>query len=449
MSDGGRLYSELFGDAAVSAQLSDSATIQAMLDVEVALAAVQADRGIIPARSADAIAAAARAQDVDRPTVARQAASAGNVAIPLIADLRKRVALIDRSAATWVHFGATSQDIIDTALVLQLRAAVPRVRARLDAAATTARTLASAHVHTVMVGRTWLRHATPITFGLTAAGWADALRRVFVRLGSALDDVSVLQLGGATGSLAGLGDQAIAIGDAVAARLGLANPTMPWHTHRDRVASLACALGVVCGVLGKIARDVALLSQTEIGELGLAGGGGSSAMPHKRNPVECALAIAAAIRAPGLVATVLSAMAQEHERGLGGWPAEWQTLTELVSITAGSARAVETMLATIEVHPERMRTNLQMSQGVIMSEAVTLALATIIGREQAHEHVARAAAEVDNTGKSFLDALSADPAIVEALDRATLERLLDPAQYLGAAPELIARVQRAAETAGD
>jgi 3-carboxy-cis,cis-muconate cycloisomerase len=449
MSDGSGLYRELFGDAGVSAQLSDAATIQAMLDVEVALAAAQAQRGIIPATAATAIAGAARAENFDATTIAQQAAAAGNIAIPLIAELRRCVAATDAASAAWVHFGATSQDIIDTALVLQLRTAIPRVRARLDAAAKTARTLASAHARTLMVGRTWMRHATPVSFGLTTAGWADALDRVARRLDAALHEASVVQLGGAAGTLAALGQQGLSIADDVAARLGLANPAMPWHTQRDRVATLACALGVACGTLGKIARDVALLSQPEVGELDLAGGGGSSAMPHKRNPVDCAVAIAASLRAPGLVATVLAAMPQEHERGLGGWPAEWETLTNLLSITAGSARAVEALLASIDVRPDRMLKNLEVGRGVIMSEAITLALAPTLGHEKAHERVARAAADVDKTGKSFLDALSGDPEILRAIDRATLERLIDPAGYLGQAPELIARVRRAAEHTDD
>ena len=312
-------YPVLFGDPAVTAALGPRALVQSMLDVEAALAEVEAALGIIPATAAVAIRAAADAGLYDLAALSSEAAESGNLAIPLVQHLTREVALRDAAAARHVHWGTTSQDILDTALVLRLQAAVPPILSHLDRASTAAATHARRFIDAVMPGRTWLQQATPITFGLKAAGWLDSLGRQQRALAAALEDARVLQFGGASGTLAALGAAGPDVAARLGERLGLRVPDLPWHAHRDRLASLACALGVACGVCGKIARDLALLAQTEVGEAAESRerGGGSSTMPHKRNPVSSSIALAAAVRAPGLVATMLSAMPQEHERGLG------------------------------------------------------------------------------------------------------------------------------------
>ncbi len=305
---------------------ADETRVQKMLDVEAALARAEAQAGIVPAPAAEAIARAARVDRFDLPSLMAEAHPAGNLAIPLVKHLTRTVAQDHPDASRYVHWGATSQDIIDTALVLQLREAVPIVVGDLRRAASAAARHARQHARTTMPGRTWLQQATPVTFGLKAAGWLDALVRTTGNVETALTAVSVLQFGGASGTLASLGADGLNVASRLGALLDLEVPALPWHAHRDRLAALACALGVACGTLGKIARDLALLGQTEIQEAiePPADTGGSSTMPHKRNPVRASRVLSAAIRAPGLVSTMLSAMPQEHERGLGGWQAEWR-----------------------------------------------------------------------------------------------------------------------------
>jgi 3-carboxy-cis,cis-muconate cycloisomerase len=443
MSDRGHaLYAELFGDPDVSIHLSSTAIVKAMLDVEVALARAGADAGVIPAGAVAAIVAGADAASVDLAALAHDAAAEGNLAIPLVRALRRRVAAHDAAAADWVHYGATSQDIIDTGMVLQLGAAVPPILASLAAADARARRLAAEHARTVMAGRTWLQQATPVTFGLTAAGWADAVGRVTRGLRVALEAVCVVQLGGATGTLAALGDRALDVRARFAQQLGLGIPELPWHTHRDRLTTLAAAMGVAVGTLGKIARDVSLLAQTEIGELRVATGGSSSAMPHKRNPVGCAVSLAAAARAPGLVATLLATMPQELERGLGGWQAEWEVIAELTHLTGGSARALRSTLDHVVVDAARMRTNLAATAGANMSEAIVLALARHVGRERAQTAVAAALRQAETEHRTLLDVMVATPEISRVMERETVARLLDPAAYIGVAEDLVARVLR-------
>jgi 3-carboxy-cis,cis-muconate cycloisomerase len=436
------LLGPLFGDAKVGEQLSDRARLQAMLDVEAALARVQADLGLIPSSAAAPIRAAAQVDRYDLSVIAAEAATDGVLTIPLVRHLTRQVETIDRDAARYVHWGATSQDIVDTALVLQLQRAMPALLALLDRASAAAEAHALRHIDTVMAGRTWLQQSTPITFGLKAAGWLDALGRERKALATALNEVRVLQCGGASGTLAALGEHGLAVAERLASRLDLVAPDIPWHAHRDRLARFGCALGVTCGTLGKIARDVSLLAQTEIGEAAEGRGGGSSAMPHKQNPVGSSVALAAAVRAPGLVATLLAAMPQEHERGLGGWQAEWQTLPELVMLTAGASRAVATLLEELVVHETRMRENLQVTRGLIASEAVAMALAVHVGRSEAHRLVEDAARRARDGGGTLGDALAADPAVTRHLTRADIDRHLAPERYIGAARALVERVVR-------
>ena len=443
MTPGTRVHDRLLGEADVSARFSDHTQLQMMLDVEAALANAEATAGVIPATCVAPITLAANADLYDRAVIAAEAVAAGNVAIPVVRHLTERVAATDADAARYVHWGATSQDILDTGLVLQLRAAVPTILDHLERARRAAVDHARRYADATMPGRTWLQQATPITFGLKAAGWADALDRTRRRVATALDEALVLQFGGASGTLASLGSHGLAVSDALAARLGLRAPDTPWHAHRDRLAQLACALGVATGTAGKIARDLSLLAQTEVAEAAersVEGRGGSSTMPQKRNPVSASVALAAAIRAPGLVATMLGAMVQEHERGLGGWQAEWDTLPDLVLVSAGGARAVADALDSLSVDAERMRANIDASGGALLAESVAMALADSLGKREAHACIEAACHRAADEHRPLADVLGDDPVVMRYLDRAEIARRLSPDHYLGAAHAFIERV---------
>jgi 3-carboxy-cis,cis-muconate cycloisomerase len=418
--------------------------VQKMLDVEAALARAQAALGIVPAHAAEVIAQAARADGFDLEALASAAPAAGNLAIPLVKALTDHVRTADADAARFVHWGATSQDVIDTGLVLQIREALPIVLSDLDRAATAAAAHARRHATTPMAARTWLQQAAPTTFGLKAAGWLDALGRTSDGVRRAVDAACVLQFGGAAGTLAALGERGLEVAERLGGELGLPVPVIPWHAQRERLAALACALGVLCGTLGKIARDLSLLAQTEIDEVAEGRPGGSSAMPHKRNPVMSARALAAAVRAPGLVATMLSAMPQEHERALGGWQAEWDTLPTLVIVAADGAEAVAEALEGLEIHAGRMRRNLDVTRGLVMAEAVAMTLAPHIGRAAAHELVEAATRRAIEEDRALADVLTEDAAITRWLDRSAIEAALRPESYLGAAAAFVSRVLSAA-----
>ncbi|MFL6280599.1 MAG: 3-carboxy-cis,cis-muconate cycloisomerase [Vicinamibacterales bacterium] len=426
----------------VHTHFTSHARLQSMLDVEVALAGAEASTGIIPREAATAIAAAAKADLFDVAGIESEAERAGNLAIPLVHHLTARVAATTPDLARYVHWGATSQDIIDTGLVLQLRESVPIIVGALSRAADAAAAHAERHAKTTMAGRTWLQQATPITFGFKAAGWCDALDRVSARLDSALREASVLQFGGASGTLAALGDRGPAVAVSLAKALNLAVPPIPWHTQRDRLAALACALGIATGTAGKIGRDLGLLAQTEIGEAHepAAAAGGSSTMPQKRNPVRASVIVAAAVRAPGLVSTILSAMLQEHERGLGGWQAEWEAIPDLVTTAGDAARALADALDALVIDPARMRANLNLTGGLTLAEAVSMRLAQKVGKREAHaaiEHAARRAAE---ERRAFADVLASDPAVNQVLSRSDIDQALSPDAYLGSAETFVRNV---------
>ena len=442
MTADSRLHARLLGDPELMGRFGGRAQLQAMLDVEAALAEAEAEAGVVSAACVAPIRAAADADLYDRAQIAREAAEAGNAVIPVVRHLTARVAATDPDAARYVHWGATSQDILDTGLVLQLRAAVPAVAGHLRRAERAAAGLARRYADATMAGRTWLQQATPITFGLKAAGWTDALGRTRRQVETALDRALVLQLGGAAGTLAALGTRGLAVTDALAARLDLQPAATPWHAHRDRFVHLGCALGVATGAAGKIARDLSLLAQTEVGEVAerAAGGrGGSSTMPQKRNPVSASVALAAAGRTPGLVATLLGAMVQEHERGLGGWQVEWDALPELVLVAGGGIRATAEALDTLAVDTDRMRANLDASGGGLLAEAVAMTLAESIGKHEAHACVGAACRRATEEERPLVDLLAEDPIVSRHLDRARIEDLLSPDNYLGVSQRFIER----------
>lgn len=436
------LLDSLFTTEEMQSIFSDRARLQGMLDFEAALARAEARTGVVPPPAAVAISARCQAERFDPGTLARAAASAGNLAIPLIKELTTQVGREDEEAMRYVHWGATSQDAIDTGTVLQLRAALDLLDRRLDRLADALARLAQSHKATPLAGRTWLQQGPPVTFGLKAAGWLSAVERHCARLRALTPRVLVLQFGGATGTLAALGPRALPTAQALAEELQLGLPDLPWHAHRDRFAEVATVLGLLGGTLGKIARDIALLSQTEIGEAAEpheAGRGASSTMPHKRNPVGAAVVLAAATRLPALVATLLAAMVQEHERGLGGWHAEWETLPEMFLLADGAVAHLTHVAEGLKVDPERMRENLSATRGLIMAEAVTLVLGGAIGRARAHELVERACAAAIAERRSLRELLAADAEIRRHLTESDIDRLLDPSAYLGAAEEWVER----------
>jgi 3-carboxy-cis,cis-muconate cycloisomerase len=441
----GTLLGPLFCTEAMAGVFSDAARQQAMLDVEAALARAEAACGIIPSQAAEVIGQTAKTELFDIEALARAAVGGGNLAIPLVKALTAKVAERDAEMARWVHWGATSQDIIDTALVLQIRAALPLIQADLGALGDALAALAETHAATPMAGRTLMQQAVPTTLGAKAAGWLTGIAHSTVRLQAAGEAALTLQFGGAAGTLAALGDKGQGVATALAGQLDLALPPLPWHSQRERIADLGCALALLIGSLGKFARDLALMAQTEIGEFAEASGdgkGGSSAMPHKANPVGCARILAASRRAPGLAATLLAAMDQEHERALGGWHAEWEALPELFGLGSIASAVARELAADGQFHTENMRANLEATGGLIMAEAVTIALGAKLGKSAAQSLIEEAAKRSRAANLPFRDALAADSRITAHLGDAALDELLRPESYLGAAPEMAARAAK-------
>jgi 3-carboxy-cis,cis-muconate cycloisomerase len=446
-----RLLDRQFTTDEMDAVFSDDGRLQGMLDFEAALARAEAENGAIPKPAASAIAACCRAELFEVEALAAATAAAGNPAIPLVRELTALVAAKDPDAARYVHWGATSQDAMDTGLVLQLRSALGFIARDLDHLSGALASVARTHASTPLAGRTWLQQGPPVTLGLKVAGWLSAIDRHRARLHEMRPRVLVLQFGGAVGTLAALATHALATAAALARDMGLALPELPWHTQRDRVAEAATTLGLLVGTLGKIARDVSLLMQTEIGEASeptAPGRGGSSTMPHKKNPVGSAVMLAAATRVPALVSTMLSAMVQEHERGLGGWHAEWETLPEICRLTAGALTQGIAIIDGLEIDASRMATNLEATRGLILAEAVSIALGPHLGRLPAHELVERACAQAVRERKHLREVLAADKRVTAHLSPADLDRLLDPRHYTGQAEAFVARVLAARDGKG-
>jgi 3-carboxy-cis,cis-muconate cycloisomerase len=437
------LYDELFSYTALENILSDDACVNAMLQFEAALAIAEARTGVIPEAAAQKIAECSRTAKFDLSALGKEAARAGNIAIPLVKALTEAVAQQEKDAARFVHWGATSQDAIDTGLVLQLREALKLVELDLISLGATLAKLAGAHRKTVMVARTWMQQALPTTFGFAVACWLDAVLRQRRRLIEIRPRVLSLQFGGAVGTLAALHGDGPEVARALAAELQLTLPLVPWHAQRDRIAEAAAFFGLLAGTLGKIARDIALQSQTEVGELfepADQGRGGSSTMPHKRNPVTCSVVLAAAMRVPGLVSTILAAMPQEQQRGLGGWHAEWETLPQITRLSAGALHHLTEMLPQLEVDPQRMRQNLEATRGLIFAEAVSMALAAKIGKMPAHQLVEAACKKALAENRSLQEVFQQDPVLRGHLTPADLERLFDARNYLGSAEEFVERI---------
>jgi 3-carboxy-cis,cis-muconate cycloisomerase len=417
--------------------------LQTMLDFEAALARAEASSGIIPSSAANAIAAKCRVELLDKQEIAEAAALAGNVAIPLMKQLKALVAADNKGAADFVHWGATSQDATDTALVLQLREALVLISADIEKLCERLAKLADQHRLTPIVARTWMQHAIPTTLGIKFAGWLDALNRHRERFNEMQNRCFVLQFGGAVGTLAALGSQGEVVAKHLSEHLKLSLPQIPWHAHRDRLSEIATTLGLLTVTLGKIARDISLHMQTEIDEIrepAEAGRGGSSTMPHKRNPVACATILAAAIRVPGLVTTMLSTMLQEDERGLGGWHAEWETLPEIVCLTAGAMHQLANVVPRLEIDVGRMRENLQLTKGLIFAEAISSALGEKINHSQAREWIEAACERAIKEKRHLRDVINDDQKLVKHFSADQLDKLFDARNYTGTASEFIDRV---------
>ena len=442
MSD--QLFAAYFTAEAMGQVFCDHGRVQAMLDVEAALARAQARVGVIPHSAVAPITTACRAELYDFEALGLAIASAGNSAIPLVKALGKQIASSAPEAERYVHLGATSQDVMDSGLVLQLRAALGLIERDMTQLADVLAAQAQRYATTPLAGRTWLQQATPVTLGMKIASWLGAVTRSRQRLHELKPRLLCLQFGGASGTLAALGDQAMPVAQALADELGLSLPEQPWHTQRDRLVEFAAVLGLIAGGLGKIGRDISLLMQTEAAEVfepSAPGKGGSSTMPHKRNPVGSAVLIGAATRVPGLLSILFSAMPQEHERSLGLWHAEWETLPEICCVVSGALVQALNIARGLEVDSERMARNLDLTHGLVLAEAVSIVLAQRVGRETAHHLLEQCCKRAVAEKRHLRGVLGEEPQITAHLSAQELDRLLDPAHYLGQATTWVERAR--------
>jgi 3-carboxy-cis,cis-muconate cycloisomerase len=416
---------------ALAELFSDDSVLGAMLEFEAALARASASAGVVPAAAAAVISDAAERGGFAASEIAKEARSGATPAIPVVKALRARVREIDPGSAAYVHAGATSQDVTDTAMVLLLRRARRIIAADHERLERALRLLSERHSGTVMLGRTLLQPATPTTFGLKVAAWTAPIVRSWRRLDRAWNRAMVIQLGGAAGTLAALGEAGPQIADFAARELEL-QPAPPWHTDRDRLGAVIAGCGLYVAALGKAARDVALLMQAEVKEAAEPGGG-SSTMPQKRNPAGCALVLATAARMPGLVASYLVAMTQEHERGVGGIQAEWPIVSATVQSAGAAAAALVSVIEGLEVDPAQMRANLDATGGTIFAERAVLLLAPSLGRDRAEQLVAEAVAASRSSDVPFAAALRTAAGAEKAVPPGLLDGIDNPGAYLGSA----------------
>jgi 3-carboxy-cis,cis-muconate cycloisomerase len=415
---------------------SGRAWLAAMLEVEAALAEAESAAGLVPADAAAAIRAACHPDRFDAEQIGREAVGSANPVVPLVKALKQAV---PAEAAPYVHLGATSQDILDTALMLIAKHALDLLLDDLRQLAAACAHLAELHRDTVMPGRTLLQQAVPITFGLKAAGWLMGVTEAAERLAELRKDRLAVQLGGAAGTLASLGDAGLGVAAGLAQSLGLAEPALPWHSERTRIAQLGAALAIASGAAGKIALDIVLLAQTEIGEVAEGEPGGSSAMPHKRNPVAAIEADACARGAAAQAAVLLGALRAEHERAAGAWQAEWHAVEEAFRLAAGAVSRTRAAVDGLVVDVARMRSNLDLGGGLVMSEAAARALAVKVGPAAAEEIVRAAATRVAAGAGTLADALAAEPTVAARFSRAELAAALDPLRSVGQAGALVDR----------
>ncbi|ANS21336.1 3-carboxy-cis,cis-muconate cycloisomerase [Acinetobacter baumannii] len=445
-----QLYASLFYQKDVTDIFSDSSLVTYMIQVEVALAQAQAQVGVIPQKAANTIAQVAEhaLDKFDFSALAVATGLAGNIAIPFVKQLTAIVKDIDEDASRYVHWGATSQDILDTACILQCCDALNIVEAQLQQCYSTALEQAKQYRHQVMIGRTWLQQALPITLGHKLARWASAFKRDLDRIQAMKSRVLTAQLGGAVGSLASLQDQGSLVVSAFAKQLNLTVPTSTWHGERDRIVEIASVLGMIVGNTGKMARDWSLMMQTEIAELfepTAKGRGGSSTMPHKRNPVAAASVLAAANRVPALMSSIYQSMVQEHERSLGAWHAEWLAVPEIFQLCAGALSRTGEVLQGFEVNAKHMQQNLECTSGLIMAEAVMMALAPKIGRLNAHHLVEAACKTAVAQNQHLFDVVSQLDEVKGQFSQEEIRNIFKPENYLGNIQQQIDAVLKEAQ----
>jgi 3-carboxy-cis,cis-muconate cycloisomerase len=439
------MFDALFTDPDVDQIFTDEAIIGAMLRFEGALVQAQADLHLIPSQPAELIAHVCLNAQIDAAKMVASARDAGNPAIPLVKELSELVSSADPEAAKFVHSGATSQDVIDSAVMLQLKPALSKIGVGIEQLQRRLVELIGEHRGTVMIGRTLLQQARPITFAFKLANWLDQLTRCAAYLREVRNRALVLQFGGAVGTLAASGPEALSVLARLADRLELAEPTISWHTARDRFFEICSACAMLSGCLGKIAADVALLMQTEVGELSERaeeGRGGSSAMPHKRNPIAPTMIVAACSRVPGLLATIAAAMTQEQERAAGRWHAEWKPLTEIVGLTGGAIKQSNDLFSRLEVHSARMLENLELPEGLVYAEEVAVVLAKQLGKPEADLILKRACQRAKEKRCHLREVLAWDSKVTSVIDQAALDQIFRPENALGIANELIDRVLR-------
>lgn len=432
-----KLFGDMFASEAMQALYSDEALVQRYIDVEVALAKAQGKLGIIPEAAAQAIEASA---DISRLDWDRLSARTRVVGYPILPLVEQMSDWADGGLGQYCHWGATTQDIMDTADVLQIRDALELVDADIKAICNATAALAENHRDTPMAGRTHLQQALPITFGQKAARWLFSLDRHRERLGELRPRVLIGEFAGAAGTLASLGADGIAVQKALMEELGLGRPGMPWHTARDGFAETTGLLAMICGTLGKIGFDIMLMMQSEIGEVYepfVSGRGASSTMPQKRNPIASELMVAAAKTVRECHAAMLDGLVHDHERATGPKHVEWQAIPTAFLLTSGALAAARETLEGLEVNEKAMRRNLEATGGLIVAEAVMMGLAPQIGRQVAHDVVYDCCREALEEGEAFLDVLASHPEISGKIGRDTLAELVDPAKYLGSAPQMV------------
>jgi 3-carboxy-cis,cis-muconate cycloisomerase len=435
------VYRDIFSTSAMRDVWSDRSRVQYYLDFEKALAITQAYLGVIPREAAEEISLHCNVDEID---FAKLKTATEHIGYPVLPVVQQLTTLCKDDLGQWCHWGATTQDITDTATVLQIRSAFELIELEMKAVSESLSRLARDHRNTPMIGRSNLQQAVPLTFGYKAAVWLAGVDRHIQRLDQLRRRVLLGEFGGAVGTLASLGEQGLPVQQGVMERLGLIPPLISWHTVRDTIAEVGCFLGILCGLLDKIASDVKVMMMTELNEVQEpAGGGGrgaSSTMPQKRNPISCAYITACSSVVRQHTASLLSAMNADFERATGTWEIEWLVLPEMFCLSAGALAQAKYLLSGLVVHPENMKKNLQLTDGLINTEAIMMALGPKMGRGKAHDRLAAISIAVSQGKGRLIDLLSNDPEIVQILDRSAIERLMEPTNYLGNSGAMVDRV---------